>query len=943
MSLLYMEGFESAAQNPDFTARWASVPASAVIGTAVARYSGGKCAIRAMAAGTASNPMMQRLVGSVGLSGMACTFFGRLTSYNQGFTRYRVGSGGGNFISCADPVSSNHSAIMFTSDYLRWSSPVTIANNGRIATDAIYDTSRSQYLVVAYSLDGSNSQSFLSSATLPNVGGWTTQDVTGSSSSPATGGRLYQGSDGSLVCVSPRNVRYRLPGAGTVWTSSFNITTTTPTLSGAAHDGTKWYVSVSDANTIYTSPTGQTWSSASVANSSAISIAAKPGVVVLGRSGAQPFAISVDGGVSFTPVTVNPAPVGAMLVAFGNGVFVGISNSASDQLVYTSADGASWSSNPLARSTACTSLNFANGRFFAVFSSAYLASSADGVTWEWIENGVATTTSNASLLGLQSPVIPSVRLGFNLVRDARLYGITPTGQGSVQTLDLGQKALDTWYNMETIVTRDSPTQYSVTLNVDGVPVSSYALTYALMASTGSVPLALTPPANNYSGGSNGSKVILPTGTADTVQVTFDSGLTYSPLVITGLGTPMRIRWAGSRWLAFGTAGFYHSDDGVNWNRAATGPTSVSNLDVEINGTTVIAVVASTSNNVYRSTDGGLTWAESTVGTVNLYTVSYVNGAWILGPQGSGTVDWQYSTDDGASWTALSHSSGAYGSGLKASNSVAALVATPDGISRLAYSGSGAPTITLIAAGVLPAALGCSNSYFFATDGTLKYSTDGATWTSAALPSGVTGLYHTSTANSVIVYSSSNTNSAVFFPEFADIPLSFTWQQGTFSAIDDVAVTDFQQPNAGPQGGVVILEMPSDTDVQAEWTKHPESAPTNAAAGARTPLSTSANYYVDSNSVGAKDKYGTSAFTFPTGLRPIAIQVEAMYERVFTNIPQVKLGLESGGSEVQTESIPISTSVGTSSCVLKIVEQNPAGGSWTRENINGTSVTNQKTA
>lgn len=944
MTLIYMEGFESVAQSPDFTARGAAVSVNGVVSTQAARYAGGKCAIRT-ATGTASAALVQRPIGPMGLNGLAGTFFGRLTAYNQGVNRYRVGSGGGNFISAADPLSSNHSAISFTSDYLRWPNPITIMNNSRIATDAIYDASRSQYLVVAYTLNGSNDQSFLTSATLPNAGGWANQDVAGSPSSSSAGARLYQGSDNSLVCVGSKSVRYRLPGAATVWSAGFNITTASPTLSGAAHDGTKWYVSVSDANTLYTSPTGQTWTPATIANASAYSIAAKPGVVVLGRSGAQPFSTSLDGGATFTPVTISPAPTGVMLVAYGNGTFVAFSNAAAEQQVYTSTDGLNWTSTLMSRFGACTNLNFSNGRFFAVFNNVYMASSADGLTWDWNENGVATAANNGSLLGFQSPAVTSLLFGFNMTNTGRLYGIYPTGLGTTGNVDLGAKSLDTWYNMEAVLTRDAPTQYSITLNVDGVPAFSSSVTYALMANTGKRSLASMMYNANYSGGSNGSKTILPTVTADTVQVTFDNGMSYSTLVIPGLGAPTRIRWTGTRWLAFGMSGFYNSLDGVSWTRAASGPSSIGNVDVEVNGNTVIVVGNTTTNNVWRSTDGGLTWASSTVGSIGLLTVSYVNGAWILGPNSASATNWYYSINGGVVWNTFPHTLGAYTTAAKATNSVAALVATSGGINRLSYTGSGTPTITLIASGVLPAAIGCTNSYFFVTDGSLRYSADGITWVSLGVPSGVSPLYNTGTPNYVIVHTSgSNLNSMAIFPELADIPLAFTWQQGTFSAVDDVAVTNFVQPNAGPQGAVVIMQMPSDTDVQAEWTKHPDTVPTNAAAGARTPLSRSANYFVDSSTVGTKDKYGTSAFTFPSGLRPIALQVEAMYERVFTNVPQVKLGLASGASEVQTNSIPITMAIGTSSYVSKIVEQNPdGGGGWTRENINGTSVTNQKTA
>lgn len=109
------------------------------------------------------------------------------------------------------------------------------------------------------------------------------------------------------------------------------------------------------------------------------------------------------------------------------------------------------------------------------------------------------------------------------------------------------------------------------------------------------------------------------------------------------------------WVAAGTNGrIRRSDDGIDWNEVLT-PATLSPTAASINPDTGVICVAWGSNlGVWRSADGGATWANVVPGPEFVQDVEYIRsiGRWVVlfGPNGGNGGALAWSDNDGATWS-----------------------------------------------------------------------------------------------------------------------------------------------------------------------------------------------------------------------------------------------------------------------------------------------------
>jgi hypothetical protein len=219
-----------------------------------------------------------------------------------------------------------------------------------------------------------------------------TTDGTTINSKTAGTGNLLGGtasSAGTLVAVGDTIVRSTDSGA-----SFQQVSTTTSSLlyDVTASDGTLGaakYVAVGSKGRILATFDGTLWRDVGFANEATdlLSVTFGGGKFVAG--GTNKFFTSPTG-QAWTPVTP-PTSVYPVSMAYGNGVFVGISNNFDG---FTSPDGTTITLHSGAFSTAVRHLDFAAGQFFASGDSNTIYTSPDGVAWSAHTVGGVQSTSS---------------------------------------------------------------------------------------------------------------------------------------------------------------------------------------------------------------------------------------------------------------------------------------------------------------------------------------------------------------------------------------------------------------------------------------------------------------------------------------------------------------------------------------------------------------------
>ena len=144
---------------------------------------------------------------------------------------------------------------------------------------------------------------------------------------------------------------------------------------------------------------------------------------------------------------------------------------------------------------------------------------------------------------------------------------------------------------------------------------------------------------------SGSSILA--NTQDNVYRTSNQGANWT-LVSHPVHSISMLAADGNMVFAATSGGVYRTADlGASW--ISIGLTGVSVQTLLVSGTTIFA--SSIARQVYRSTDGGITWSSSNAGLVDLHVRALlINGNTVFaGTQGSGLYR---TTDQGASWTAL---------------------------------------------------------------------------------------------------------------------------------------------------------------------------------------------------------------------------------------------------------------------------------------------------
>lgn len=159
--------------------------------------------------------------------------------------------------------------------------------------------------------------------------------------------------------------------------------------------------------------------------------------------------------------------------------------------------------------------------------------------------------------------------------------------------------------------------------------------------------------------------------------------------------------------------------------------------------------------------------------------------------------------------------------------------------------------------------------------------------------------------------------------------------GTFTCYDDMY---FLLTNgagySGMLGPINIVARRPTSDTSDSWVKS-GSAATNSLSTNAPALSSTPNNYVSSQNAGDKDTY-TSGDTIPANYAVKAVSLEGHFNRLSTSIPTVNLGLNSGGTEVDTQNFQVTGT--TPQFLSKVYENDPNGNiAWTNTSVQNAAM------
>lgn len=152
------------------------------------------------------------------------------------------------------------------------------------------------------------------------------------------------------------------------------------------------------------------------------------------------------------------------------------------------------------------------------------------------------------------------------------------------------------------------------------------------------------------------------------------------------------------------------------------------------------------------------------------------------------------------------------------------------------------------------------------------------------------------------------------------------RNGCWTAYDDIRITlDNGQGLSGAFGPINIVARRPTTDVSVQWTKS-GSAASNALSVNQPAISSWSSNFVTSSTAGDKDIY-SSTDVIPAGYSVKAVTLEGYFSKASTSGSTVSVGMLSGSSGIEGTQTAISSSSPT--FVNTIVESDPNGNvPWT---------------
>lgn len=170
---------------------------------------------------------------------------------------------------------------------------------------------------------------------------------------------------------------------GITWTNQAAVLPDTSTHSSISFANGAFYIQSYNTTTISRSYNGIQWFQSTLPSSTTWqATGGGDGVVIAVASNTTAAARSIDGGVTFSAITL-PSALDWRSVAYGDGTFIVIPSTAANNVAARSTDGgATWSTTTLPTLQTWYDIVYANGVFLATSSDGFCARSLDGgVTW----------------------------------------------------------------------------------------------------------------------------------------------------------------------------------------------------------------------------------------------------------------------------------------------------------------------------------------------------------------------------------------------------------------------------------------------------------------------------------------------------------------------------------------------------------------------------------
>jgi hypothetical protein len=741
-------------------------------------------------------------------------------------------------------------------------------------------------------------------------------------------------------------------GTGTVFTPCGSLAT----MGYTSTDGVTW---AALTTTVGTTPAVSSYSCAT--NNS---VAVFGSTVVGTTASVYTLNLSTNTWTTVKIATDTQATASAMNVSYANGVFLAI-RTGFGGTGWTSTDGINWTPTTLpaitsnANQTPYTS--FARGGFFwlklGTTTYSALMFSSNGTTW----TAVSSPATSTNVLGFEN-INDGSYVGF-------VNGATASYFSGVSTnTTVGFTAPSTgWHTYEASMVLTTNNSYTANYYVDGALVLSQPGIATSAWPQGTAAAGVQALQTVYIQSSAYSPTLDLIVAVSSTQAYMSSGTKNGGTVAwtaTGptLTAAYSIRWLRNKFIISTSAnGWYSSTDGITWVPVAGSTAFPIIYDGFDNGTMALAVQPGSTSYV-TSTDG-VNWTTRTLPSAG-YSVTYCAGQWVVLPQaiasttGSPTSGTGMYSTNGTTWTTFSCNpiasfSGAPGGGAGATDGVNTFVyfGTGNAVTVMTITGSGAPTwVNTYNSMASGGAWAYSSGRGFLGQSSYRTSSGGTSNLFYVVSGTVNTAYNSSSAHEYVNVLAVNGGNIVVFSQVANIcymisdlgtkPWTILSQDAL--ALDDVAVIDGNSPTPGPQGNIYVRSVAYSTAQTSNWTPNPNGTANNVAA-TTTPLSASksGNLYVGTGTVGTTDQYG-SAYTVPTGYRPISVSLGAYIQRIYTDSPAMQLQLitNDGTKSITTT---VTSTPGTPQYVSALMTKAPNGNNWSIADVENFSISITKTA